>query len=75
MMEIMNIYAKNGDKVIFCYPDNGYEHDQEYCKKHLTLNGVYTVELTEVGQSYSSVILQEIPNKSFNTVMFRDFAR
>lgn len=72
-METMNIFARKGDKVVYCYPGNGYEYDQEVCKKYLTLNGVYTVESTAVGQSHSSVILKEVPNRSFNTVMFSDF--
>lgn len=71
-METMNIYAKKGDKVVFCYPDNGYKHDQEDCKKRLTLNRVYTVKSTEVGQSHSSVSLKEVQG-TFNTVMFKDF--
>lgn len=69
----MNIYAKEGDKVIYCNPENGYPSDQEQCKKHLELNKVYTVDFTVVGQSHTSVHLKEFPKMSFNSVMFENY--
>lgn len=69
----MNIYAKEGDKVIFCNPKNGYDCDKNQCAKHLKVNQVYTVDFTDVGQSSTRVYLKEFHNVSFNSVMFDDF--
>lgn len=65
----MNIYAKNGDKVRFLNR-NGRDMERAEAAKILKEGGVYTVERTSVGQSCSSVYLQEIPGRGFNTVMF-----
>lgn len=66
----MNIYAKKGDKVIFKYPTAGHKHDHELVKKHLTLNELYTVNKTVVGEYHTDVYLEEFPNITFNSVNF-----
>lgn len=70
--ETMNIYAKKGDKVIFCNPENGRLYNQEDCFKYLKLDQVYTVDHTDVFGSSTDVYLQEVPGVSFNSVMFDD---
>jgi len=68
----MDIYAQPGTKVIFDNPKNGYSYDQEDCRKHLTFGQIYTVERTDVHSAYTDVWLQEVPDVSFNSVMFSD---
>lgn len=68
----MNIYAKNGDKVVFLNR-NGYDRDpKNACERGLVEGGVYTVEQTEVGGWHTNVYLKEFPEHRFNSVMFRD---
>lgn len=68
----MNIYANKGDKVIFT-GKNGTDHDKEYAtKKGLKVGATYTIESTDVGGWHTTVYLQEVPNASFNSVMFMD---
>jgi hypothetical protein len=68
----MNIYAKPGQRVVFAYPSNGYEHEQHTCAEHLEVDKTYTIQRTEVGDSSTGVWLQEVPNVRFNSVMFVD---
>lgn len=49
---------------------NGYTGDQEAIKKWLEIGKIYTVAYTEVGQSYTSVVLQELSERRFNSVNF-----
>ncbi|UNY48731.1 hypothetical protein P9294_gp016 [Bacillus phage FADO] len=72
MIETMDIYSKEGDKVVFAYPDHGRYGDQEIAKEYLEHGKVYTVDCIAVGGSSSSVSLKEIPNVFFNTVMFKN---
>lgn len=73
-MKTMNIYSKPGTKVVFAYPDNGYPSEKETVKKlGLKLGEVYTVKMTIVSQSSTSVYLEEFPCISFNSVHFEDF--
>ena len=44
----MNIYAKEGDKIVFCNPNNGYPHQRERAAEHLVINAIYTVDHTDV---------------------------
>lgn len=69
----MNIYAKEGDKVIYCNPNNGYQSDKNQCDRLLKIGEVYTVNSTDVGSSYTDVYLKEFPMEVFNSVMFDDF--
>lgn len=68
----MNIYAHPGTKVKVTEQtaQNGYIGDQEAVKKWLEIGKVYTVAYTVVGQSRTSVTLQELPERSFNSVNF-----
>lgn len=68
----MNIYAEEGDKVVFAHLNLGYEGDRIRAQKYLKEGQIYTVDWTDVGDWYSYVYLQEIPNQPFNTVMFED---
>lgn len=68
----MNINAASGDLVTFQYPDAGLYVDQAQCRQMLTLNGVYTVNRTDVHGFVTYVYLQEFPDHFFNSVMFED---
>ena len=68
----MNIYAKSGDKVVFSYPDNGYDGDREDGKKYLEVGRTYTVVATEIHNWNTDVWLEEVPNVRFNSVLFSD---
>lgn len=70
-METMDIYSKEGTKVVYQYPTNGYTYDQEMAAKYLELGQEYTVERTEVYQSSTDVFLKEFPGICFNSVMFK----
>ena len=73
---MMDMYAKKGTKVALRHKEGkikgGRDYDQEQALEFLTLDGVYTVESTDVGDWSSTVELQEFPGKHFNTVMFKD---
>lgn len=69
----MNIYAKEGDKVIFCNPNSGYPSDRNLCNRLLILDDVYTIDFTIVGDSYTEVYLKEFYGVAFNSVMFEDY--
>lgn len=69
----MNIYAKEGSKVVFANPNNGYQSDKKQCERLLTLNAVYTINATDVGSSHTDVYLKEFPDEVFNSVMFEDY--
>jgi len=60
---------KNGGKVVYAYPDNGYKHDQDMCQKYLTLNESYMVSKLEVGNWHTDVWLEGFEHP-FNSVMF-----
>lgn len=68
----MNIRAHPGTKVKVTEQTakNGYLGDQEAVKKWLEIGKVYTVAYTVAGQSHTSVVLQELPGRSFNSVNF-----
>lgn len=69
--EIMDIYSKPGTKVIYAYPENGWDDDKKWLKKfNLVVGQEYTVDYIEVDNSHSYVYLKEFPNQSFNTVNF-----
>lgn len=68
----MDIHAKNGSKVVFYHPANGYTHHQETAAKHLEVGQEYTVDYTDVGGYHTDVFLIEVPGVAFNSVMFDD---
>lgn len=71
----MDIYAKKGHKVIVTEQGmrNGWKSDEENVAKHLKVDGIYTVERTEVSSWSTAVYLQEIPGVRFNSVHFEDY--
>src|SRR5690606_10525551 len=66
----MNIYSKPGTKIRFDHENAGYPGDGERAKKYIKVGEIYTVEKIDIGQSCSRVILKEVPNVEFNTVLF-----
>jgi hypothetical protein len=72
--DTMNIYAKNGAKVIYSNPTGGYPADCEDAKKHLKLISIYTVDHTHVGGFDTRVYLKEVEGKCFNSCLFVDYA-
>lgn len=68
----MNIYAKNGDRVVYAFPKHGRDWDRVQATEHLELGKTYTVDRTSVGSSNTAVWLQEIPGIAFNSVQFKD---
>lgn len=71
----MNIYALEGHKVRFVYPDNGYEEDKRRVEEHLKLNEEYTVDCTIVYNDFTDVMLKEIPGITFNSCHFVDVVK
>lgn len=68
----MNIYAKDGDKVICSTLDAGYEHHKEVANQYLEVGKIYTVEYTIVDSWHTDVYLKEFPEINFNSVFFED---
>lgn len=60
-----------GRKVVYLN-DNGYEFDREYANQYFSKGQVLTVKEIYVGRSSSKVEFAEVPDKTFNTVMFAD---
>lgn len=70
----MEIFAIKGHKVTVTEEsaNNGYRIDKEIVAKNLKVGKIYTVEKTDVGQSSTTVYLQETPNIAYNSVNFED---
>lgn len=66
----MDICSKIGSKVKFARVKAGYKHHQETAEKHLKLGETYEVERIDTGGWHTDVYLKEVPNVSFNSVMF-----
>ena len=68
----LDIYAKPGTKVRAIYmngePTNGYADDKWTVVEHLSEDGIYTIERTEVHESSTDVYLFEFPGIRFNSV-------
>lgn len=60
-----------GRKIIYT-GIGGYDSQKEDANKILEVGSEYTVEEIYVGRSSSTVTLQEVSEKEFNTVMFID---
>jgi hypothetical protein len=69
----MDIWAKQGHKVIFQPGNNGYESENKAAREILELDKVYTVDHVQVDSWISHVQLVEVPNKLFNSVLFNDY--
>jgi hypothetical protein len=68
----MNIYAAKGARVVFSNPTAGYPADQKHAREYLEVGKIYTVEQTIVDDWRTTVILQEVPDTGFNSVLFSD---
>jgi hypothetical protein len=66
----MDIYSACGTKVVFAFPNDGAEYDQETAKKYLKEGGIYTIKETEVGGSRTFVYLEEFPGIVFSSALF-----
>lgn len=68
---MMDIYAKEGTKVVYNSPNAGMPIDQEMAKRHSLVKGeIYTVDHTVVYDWNTQVGLKEIPGVRFNSVLF-----
>lgn len=67
----MDIYTIKGSKVIFT-GKNGDSSDLRYVKKYLKVGETYTVNDIIVHDFSSTVTFEEIPNRGFNTVHFKN---
>lgn len=67
----MNIYAKEGDKVVY-RAVNGSCHQLEMANRYLEKDVEYTVIHTEVSGWHTDVYLKEVPSIAFNSVHFSD---
>ncbi len=63
--------SPKGRKVIFT-AQGGYDCELESAKKIIKIGAEYTVKEIYVGRNSSTVTLEEIDGKEFNTVMFID---
>lgn len=72
MSHELSIYAAPGQKVrlLASFAHSGYESERVAAKQYLRLGKVYTVKQTRVFQSHSLVELEEVPDRSFNTIHF-----
>lgn len=68
----MNIYAKEGHKVVAENLNSGYLGDAKRAQKHLVEGKVYTVKYTIVDSWSTEVCLKEFPNVLFNSIHFKD---
>ncbi len=68
----MNTNATRGNKIVFSNPLSGRLLDQREARKHLKVNGVYTVERTAQNNWGKKVYLLEFPELAFNTALFDD---
>lgn len=67
--DAMPIDSPSGTRVRFT-GYGGYDIDQAHAREYLVINGVYTVDRTEIGGWSTSVFLREVPGREFNSVMF-----
>jgi hypothetical protein len=65
----MDIYSPEGTKVTFL-DRNGTDFDRVEAEKILKVGQVYTIKSIEVYDWVSYVTLEEVPDKTFNSVMF-----
>ena len=65
----MDIYSKPGTKVTYL-GRNGYDYQRENADKVLKVGQIYTVKSIDVHSCKSYVKFEEIPDQTFNSVMF-----
>ena len=74
----MDIHAPQGHRIMFSYITAGYESESKFARDILDVNGIYTVDYTEVHAWNTDVYLLEFPQEerkrriSFNSVLFND---
>lgn len=68
----MNIFAGNGDTVVFSHPDYGTDYDKDLASRVLEIGKTYTVVRIDIYSSFSYMKLAEFPNLIFNPIMFED---
>lgn len=59
-----------GQRVVFAFPKNGYEHDVQTAAKYLTPDATYTVSSVRVEGWSTDLTLEEVPHVRFNSVQF-----
>lgn len=67
----MDIYSTPGTKVVFLDKD-GAENERAAAERILKIGQIYTVADIDVMDWRSEVTLEEIPDKTFNSVMFNN---
>ena len=66
----MDINATPGTKVSYHNPNAGWASDGKNADVHLLTGEVYTVKKIDIRDWMTHVWLEEIPDVSFNSVMF-----
>lgn len=65
---------KPGCKIVYAYPENGYDVDRERGQEYLILNKEYTVSKFEIDKFYTRIWLKELEELDmplpFNSVLF-----
>lgn len=67
--EPIDIYSPEGTKVKYT-GRGGHEHHKKHANKYLKIDGIYTIDHTNVSNWYTDVYLKEVPNEAFNSVHF-----
>lgn len=70
---VMDVRTPIEAKVVFAFPDNGYNGEGKDASKFIGVGQVYTVKKLEVERSSSRVELKEVPGQQFNTVLFENW--
>lgn len=66
----MSVDTKPGEKLLFAFPENGYESCRKHVREHLVPGHVYTLADIAVSQSSTRIQLAECPGVWFNSVHF-----
>lgn len=62
---------KPGCKVVYAYPESGYDADKQFGMENLVVNKEYTVSKFQIHNWYTRIWLEEINNpRPFNSVLF-----
>ena len=69
----MDLDTEPGERVVFSNPLNGWPGDKDAAKQ-LTIDGEYTLRRIDVGDSHTSISLEEVAGV-FNSAQFRNVAR
>lgn len=67
---IMDMDTPAGSKVQYIHGFNGWDGDIKQARETLNLGSVYTVKRIDVGESQTSVWLEEFPGVPWNHVLF-----